>query len=327
MITKNIKLALFFLASTFIMLPLVSFSAIDGTIILNPKNPEPYSPIKLTLTSYSFNVNTANITWSSKNKKILSGLGEKSLNLRTGGVGEEISIDVIAETADGSIFEASIVVVPASVDILFETPESNVPLFYEGRSLPGEGARVKFTAMPSMSENGIAVPKNNLSYSWYLNDTYAENASGAGKQTATFNLEYLTESTSVKVKVSSPSSLTAEKEITIYPHDVLPLLYTYDDVLGINYGRSLEKRFETRKDFTLALEPYFLSTGGSLGQSASYLWLLDGLPITPLGGILLSLNPKKDSFGSRFLSIEIENSKRRLQKAKTTLDIVFDTRK
>ncbi len=319
------KLIFFILPLLFI--PTFSFAGTEIAVTLNPKNPTPNTPVTATVVSYLFNVNTALITWSASGRDILKGVGEKKLTLKTGAAGEQIPLHVTVMTANNERYEADILITPESVDILYETPEGYTPLFYEGRSLPGEGAMVNFVAMPNISEGGQIIPASSLSYSWYVSGEFVDNLSGIGRQSALIELDFLRSFTTVKVLVHGPYGTTAEKSIDVYPHEVLPLLYTYDSILGVNYTSVITRRFETTKDFTLSLEPFFLSSRGDLKNTTTYSWLLDGLPITPLGGTLLAMQPKEDSYGSRKLSITVANSKRRLQKTLTDVELIFDTRK
>lgn len=325
-IKKNYKLfgvctTLFFCFTSF------SFADADATLILNPKSPTPNSTVTITLESYIFDVDTALITWTSGGKILLKGMGVKNLTLPTGASGHQTPVHVKAVTADNSTTDIDITIVPTSVDILYETPESYTPLFYEGKSLPSEGAAVAFTAIPNISENGAIVPSSSLAYSWYVNDQFMSDYSGMSRSSATFNLDFFNSFTRVKVVARTPRGTNAEKYIDVYPHVILPLLYTYDDILGVNYTSLLTKRFETTKDFTLALEPFYLSSKGSLEKTTTYSWALDGLPVTPLDGRLLAMKPKENSYGSRILSISLSNEMRRLQEASTELYLVFDTRK
>ena len=321
-IRKLSTLMLFFA----LCIPSLSFATDEASIELVPRNPKPYTPVKATLVSYLFNVNTALITWKVDGKVLLHGVGEKRITISTRGVGDKIPVHVTAVTANNETTEIDLVITPESVDILYETPESYTPLFYEGRSLPGEGALVKFVAMPNISENSSRLSPSSLSYSWYVNGELVDSASGIGRQSAMLSLDLLSNYTSIKVVAFSPRGNTAENSIDIYPHEVMPLLYGFDDILGIIHTTMLGKRIEKTKDFTLALEPFYLSTKGTVGDSAFYTWTLDGLPTTPLGGRILALRPKENSFGARSLSIEVGNTKRKLQKISTDLSLIFDTR-
>jgi hypothetical protein len=149
--------------------------------------------------------------------------------------------------------------------------------------------------------------------------------SGLGKQAALIRLDYLQTKNVIKAIVRSPYGNSAEKTITVYPHAVMPLLYTYDTILGPNFTSLIGLRFEAIKDFTLSLEPFYVSD--DFTKPASYVWYLDGLPSTPLGGRILALHPKENSYGSKMLSIDVFGSDRRLQKGTTKVELIFDTRK
>lgn len=306
--------------------PLVVSAQVSANLNLTPKSPAPYENVTLTLGSYSFDVNTAMITWKVSGKTTLSGMGKKSLTLSLGGVGQEVPVTVQATTADGTSVTQSITVSPQSVDLLYEGVESYVPPFYEGRSLAAEGAMVRVVALPTMAERGEKVPASGLSYSWYVNDSFVDNVSGFGRSNVKLALDSLSDSTKVRVLVRTPLGNTAEKELTIYPHAVLPFLYKYDELLGTDFSRNLLKRLELSSDITLSLEPFFLSTR-RMESTAKYEWFIDGLPVTPQEKTVLSLRPKENSYGSRYLTVALEQTKRMAQKAETTLQVIFDTRK
>jgi hypothetical protein len=324
---KYIQVSRLTLCAICLFFPAISFAQMSGTVNLKPENPTPYSVTELSLMSYSINVDTAMITWTTSDGKILlRGPGEKKLLVRTGKVGDSSLIRVSATTESGDSLEQEILITPSSVSILYESPESYTPLFYEGRSLPSEGAVISLTAIPSISEGGVELPAKALSYSWYVNDSFVSGVSGFNKQKAKIPLEILSEGTKIRVSVRSPRGQIAEKTTTIYPHPVMPLLYQHNDILGANYAQMIGKRFETVKDFTFLLEPFYVSNLEKLSNSSIFTWLLDGAPVTPLGGRLLSLRPEADSYGVRSLSISVSNLERRLQRGDVSTDLIFDTR-
>jgi hypothetical protein len=316
-----------FISLSLLVVPCFAFADIDASVSLTPSTPLPNTAEVLTLTSYSFDVNTAMITWKSGGKTLLSGFGAKTLSVSMGDVGQIIPISYRAETADGSYVEGTIALSAQSVDLVYEPIESYAPTFYEGLTLPGEGSAVRITAVPTIGEAGKRLAPSNLSYSWYVNGEYMDGASGAGRSTMTILLDYLTNSTEVRVLVRSPSGSVAEKTISIAPHDVIPALYAYDDILGVDLSRMFVRRLELDRDITLSLQPYFLSNRLSLSKTATYEWYMDGLPVTPLQPTQLALKPKENSYGTRLLSVVVGNSKRELQETKSELEIVFDTRK
>lgn len=315
-----------FLITLLFAVPVLAYAEAQATIRTFPENPAPYDVTTLTLVSYDFDVDNASITWMINGRQFASGVGVKKINVTAGPSGSIIPVTVKANTVAGDNIEMSINVSPQSVDLIWETPEAYVPPFYEGKSLPGEGATVKVIALPSINEAGKRVPASNLSYSWYVSGEYMENISGQGRQSANISLDYLRDQTYIKVKVRSAIGGVAEKSISISPHHVMPLFYLYDDVLGVNFSKFLNKRLETTQTVSVSLVPFYLSTNKSSVGTDSYGWFLDSLPFTSQENTLVRLQPTENSQGIKNLSVVISNTKRTLQKAQADLTILFDTR-
>jgi hypothetical protein len=322
---KKFCITLFLLISSYGMAITPASAEVAATIQLFPKNPEPNSTVTVTFVSYSFNPDTAMIRWVVNGEVVTEGMGKKSISIKTGASGTLTKVVVTAETADNYKASRAITITPASVNLVYEAPKSYVPLFYEGRSLPSEGGVIDVVAIPSLSSEGSPLDPSTLSYSWYVNDSLYKSASGLGKSLARIKLDFLQNKNTIKVVVRSPEGVSAEKSITVYPHAVMPVLYTYDSLLGVDLTRAIEKRFETVKEFTLSLEPYYVSS--EQAKPATYTWYLNGLPTTPLNGRLLALQPKENTYGSKLLRIDVTGSDKRLQKATIQTELIFDTRK
>ena len=322
---KKIKITIFVVLSFFIMNTL-SVSAL-GTLILDPENPAPYDAVKVTFKTFDFDADNAVFTWSINKKIVLVGKGEKTLNTKVGGVGSPTQVDVKVEVTGGEVVNSSINLRPQVVDLIWESTESYVPPFYEGKALPSEDSEIKITALPSFSNNGGLIRPTDLSYSWYLNDQFIDNGSGYGRNVLKTRLDYLSNENIFKVVARGSDGSVAENRITILPNDISPVFYLKDPIFGIDFNHAIEKRFETTKEFTLAVVPYFISSKNGQSSGITYNWSMGGLPITPETDTTLTLRPKDNSYGSKILSLSIENTMRYLQKIDTALEIVFDTRK
>jgi hypothetical protein len=296
-------------------------AAAEVTIKLDPKNPEPYSTVNLILLSYDIDVNTSMVVWKVAGKEAKRGMGGKTFSISLGPPGTQIPVSAIVSDASGNVLQSSVTLTPQSVTLLWESIESYTPPFYEGKPLPAEGSKIKVSAFPS-----INAPLEALSYSWYVGDSALESSSGAGKRSVPITLEILTDETEIRSVVRSSSGAIAEKTITVIPHAVMPLIYSSDDLFGPMVGKLFSRRLEVVGETMLTLEPYYLSTRAGLDRTALYNWYLDGLPVTPQEKTTLALRPKAGVSGVRTLSIVVENTKRRLQKAQADLQVVFDTR-
>ena len=315
----------FFVVIVFVFNPF-TVSASNGTLVLDPQNPGPYEGVTITFKTYDFNVDNAKFTWYVDKKVVLSGKGEKSLPIKTKGVGVNTMVDAKIEVPGGEIVNSAINLSPQAVGLVWESTESYVPPFYEGKALPSEDSAVRIIAVPSFSSQGAQINASDLSYAWYLNDNFINSGSGRGKSTLNTRLDFLSNENTYKVIVRSDGGSVAENRITISPNQISPVFYLKDPILGLDLAHAIEKRFETTKEFALSLVPYFVSSKNGLGSSVNYSWTLDGLLITPNSNTDVTLRPKDNSYGSKFLSVSIENTKRYLQKAQDDLNVVFDTR-
>lgn len=323
---NNLLISLYLLFGLGIFSLTTAYAQTNATITLEPEHPGPYEKVTLTLSSYSFDVDLASINWFVNGKTALAGPGERSFTITTGGVGESSLVKARVLLVNGEEIEVDTLLSPQGISLIWEAPESYTPPFYEGRSLPAEGSSVHLVAEPTISFQGRRVPPEDLAYSWYSNGELITSASGRGKRSATIPLEYLSNSTKIRVVARDTNGNTAAKEITIYPAEIRPTFYLRDPTLGVDYTKNLGGRFETTGEFTLAFVPYFFSTNNGLGSSVRYAWALDGLPIEPETNTALTFRPQESAAGLRTLTVNVNNSKRKLQKAVGKLTILFDTR-
>ncbi len=323
---KLFSIIKFIFYTTILFFVLNSYSYASGTLILTPENPGPYEEVTINYKNYSFDIDNADYTWSINNKPVLSGKGEKILKTKTGDIGSVLNISVKITSPEGEETTLLLNLLPQTVDLTWETTESHVPPFYEGRSLPGENSEVRVIANPIFSEDGKLIKPSEISYAWYINDKFNSASSGRGRQVLKTRLDYLSNENIIKVIARSEKGSIAEKRITIYPNEIVPIFYSKDPIYGLDLAHGIKKRFETTKDFTLEVVPYFLSNKNNLAREITYAWSLDGIPFETEENTVVAFAPKKDSYGVKNLSISIKNPKRMLQSVEGQLEIIFDTR-
>jgi hypothetical protein len=300
--------------------------ASDVTIISNPVYPKSYESVTLTLSSYSFDTDLAFVTWSVDGAVIGSGLGLKSIELKTKGGGGTSKVQASITTANKESLTVNYTLSAQNIDLVWESLEGYVPPFYEGKGLIAEGTTYRVTALPSFVLQGHPIDPSKLAYTWYVDDKAILSQSGTGKQTFTGKLDYLSAVTEVKVLVRSVDGFVSEAKTEIQPVPILPLIYPYNNLLGVDTAHAYGNRLETTKEVSLQVEPYYSSVTQNKDFYNNYEWTLDGLPINTQNPTQVVLHPKENSYGSKLLSLHVTNAKRRLQEAKTSIEIVFDSR-
>jgi hypothetical protein len=195
-----------FLFILFWLFPKISFAqAIDSfSINASPEYPKEFTQTKLTLESFSTDLNRAQITWKENGVVVAQDIGiiEKTFTAPRNGSSKKISIEVLTQSGYKLTSEYSLT--PQAIDILWEAPDSYVPAFYKGKALVGEGGIVRVVAIPNFTKSGIPLNRTQTVYTWTQNNTQPEGASGYNKSSFLFRFNPLREST--KTVFFSPCS-------------------------------------------------------------------------------------------------------------------------
>lgn len=321
-----------FISLLFVSLYVLAFTTqaqarLTGELSVFPKNPNPFDEVTISLESYGFDVDGARITWTVGGSMVATGVGEKTIKLRMGGAGTQTTLTVLAIASSGEELRLGTTLSPQSVSLVWESPESYVPPFYEGKALAGEGSTVHVFAIPEIIEKGKRLLPSEVSYSWYVNEKFLSSASGRGKNVLVTKLDYLSSEHDIRVVARSPSGFQAEQKLTLETREPLPTFYISDELLGTNLTQALRRRFETTNEVSLAVVPYYMSLRGDLSSTGSYSWAINGSPIATGKDNVLLLRPQTGTSGARTISVSLEQTKRRLQNMQASLEVVFDTRR
>lgn len=240
--------------------------------------PGPFTSVLFRLTSYSIDLDRSTIIWYVNGKEALSGIGEKRFSVTTGGVGEPTKISAAIQSKFGPLMK-EVVLVPAEVDLLWETTDSYTPPFYRGKALPGSQADIRITAIPHISSGGENISGSSAVYQWKKDGKFREfkNDSGYGKYTVSFVAGLLTPTESVDVAVSALDGKASGKaSVLINQRTPRVLLYEKHPLYGILYERSLANGAEIGMNETsLVAEPFYFSTPNR-EASVTYRWSVDG---------------------------------------------------
>lgn len=322
----TLKKLVFVVCCLVVLVPSPAHAELRAEIKTTPDYPKAYDPVTLTVVTYSFEADLATITWKINGKVVASGLGMTSLKTTMGGTGEYTVAEALIVLPNKDSLTVAIALSPQSVDLAWEAVESYTPPFYEGKSLPAEGALVRVTALPTFVDNGRLVDPSQIFYTWYVNDSVSASLSGIGKQVLVTRLDYFADETNFRVVAKTTSGLVAESTIKIQPFPISPVFYKYDPLLGVDLSKAITRRLEITKEISLKLEPYFISKVDGADSGDTYSWSMDNLPIRTQTPTLVVLKPKEKSYGVKSLSVSMQNTKRRLQEAIASLEVVFDSR-
>ncbi|GEM_PF-6967992 len=271
-------LALLFTLSPTTTLALTE-TPIQGDLIaeITPKNPGSYTTVTVKVVSYGEDVNQSIIAWTVNGNTVAQGVGMKSFSTQTGAVGQRTTINVQVIAPTGVELEKEITIIPAEVDLLWHT-SGYLPPWYKGKAPVTANTSVVFTAMPTVITGaGKRIGGSQLYYEWSRNYAVDAEASGYGKEQATFsNFSGLKEDI-VRVHVrDTTGDLVAENSVALKAYAPTMLVYEESPLQGTLFQRAFfDTYILTQNENTLRAEPYYLEATKS-GSAIRYEWTLDG---------------------------------------------------
>lgn len=300
MIIKKILSYLLILTVLVISYPLISFGQIplDGKFLeltMVPENPEPYQPVKITLKSYTYDLNRVKITWLVDGVKKETDIGLTELNTVAGKGGKKTTVKAIVDIPMDEPGEKGIEAffIPSLVDLIYES-QSYTPPFYKGKALNPNQGTVLVTAIPELIRStGVKIPTQNIIYAWKLNGQAQRSSSGYGKNTFSFSGTVPIRDTTIEVNASSvESDISATKTVKITNDPTQIIFYENNPVYGLMTNKAIEKTVKmTADEFSVVAVPYFFSTKNVVSPDLEYVWTMNGK--------LVSNQDPKNSFTTR----------------------------
>jgi hypothetical protein len=294
------------------------------SIKASSNSPQPEQTIILTAESFSLNTESAFIMWSVNGRERLSGIGENTLSLKLGRVGEKVLVSVVATGANGTLAQSARSFIPSEVTLIWEADTYTPPL-YKGKARFTSGSVVRFIALPTIVENGRLYQSKELLFTWKESGKTLGTHSGIGKNTLIFPGPFLGGPLQISIEVQSPTeSILARAIVRIEPDDPKILLYEQTPLSGIYFAHAYENTFQLeRPEVSFEAYPYFFSFGNRNSSRFNYTWRVDGSTVDPVGRVSSITLRKGEGRGIIPLSLEVENVRELLQQASFKLNIVI----
>jgi hypothetical protein len=231
------------------------------SISISPPYPEPNQDIVVTVRASSIDLDTSSIIWYVNDKLLVSGMGIKSIETKTGNNNEKTKIKVVINR-NGSSFESSRIIAPSEL-FIFQESQTYVPPFYRGLPLPTYGSTNKIIAITNfLDNNGKKIDNNKIIYNWRLNGVNISSASGLGKnsfvhKTASTDLGF-----TISVSASDIDGKIQNQKIQKFSFVQNPsvLIYEDDPALGILLNRQIGKNIIlSTNEMTAVIKPFFFA--------------------------------------------------------------------
>ncbi len=302
----------------------VSESAIS--ITATPENGAPGEEILVTVNSYVINLDAVNITWFINGKKISSGIGQKSTTFTIPLNSSDTTIRATLSLSDGPT-DRTIIIRPSTMILLYEATDAYVPPFYRGKALPSIGSDIKIIALPEIKSKGAILNSKNMIYDWTRNYTNDAGSSGYGKNSLTYTNDFLEDSETIGVTVSTTDGQSSVKgSITVVPSDIQISLYKYDKLLGTLWERALINGYKINGEEVIVAEPYFITPKEIQTPRLVWNWFINDGLVNVLGKYrrnMLPLKVESGVSGTSKLRLEIENKDNFLETAQKEITVEF----
>ncbi|MCX6757485.1 MAG: hypothetical protein NTZ44_01205 [Candidatus Nomurabacteria bacterium] len=298
----------------------------DISIDISPEFPKPNETVKVTLSSFSIDLNKSNIAWSVNSKEVITSVGKKDFTFEMGGFGENTYIEAKIYTTGGQSLIKNISVSSANIDMLWEAYDSYVPPFYRGKTLASQEINYKIVAIPNMMSGGYRANADQMSYTWTKDDDGQVESSGFGKSSFIFKNTYLESSNTIEVVASDITGKNSTSgSITVTGSDPKIVFYRNDPVFGVDIDHALKDNFNlNNKGDSIFVAPYFFSPKMINSQELVFDWSLNGEVIaTPNPKNILSIKPNNSQSGVAVIKIAVNNARSLFQTLEKTINANF----
>jgi hypothetical protein len=293
-----------------------------GDIILDisPQYPKANETVRASLSTFTTDLNKANISWILDGETKLAGIGKKNFSFTFTNSKYSKTLEAKIETISGATLNKKIILSSSNIDILWEAVDTYVPPFYKGKTLiPVEG-NIKIVAIPN-SKNSAG-----FAYAWKQDNKNKSSASGYEKNSYSYKNTYLEKDNTVEVSVSDLfGNNIGTNKITITPGIPKILFYEKDYVFGTNWNRSISNYFTVKEGgLSLIAEPYFFSQKNLSSAFLSFDWSLGGQKTpTPKQKNTISIKPEIGKSGNSTIKLVINNISTLFQTTEKELNVNF----
>jgi hypothetical protein len=304
-----------------------SLSTTPINIEVLPENPNPNEPVKITVNSFSTDINSASITWIVNGKISKTGIGEKVFILTVGDTGTNTKLDIVVKTKEGETVNNTLNFSPVAVDLVWQS-ESFVPPFYKGKAMYSHQNNVTIIAIPHIVSNGKEINPKNLVYSWSKDDRVIESDSGYGKNTFTFEGSLISRPVKVEVRVGSPiTGDSGYAHLTMTPTEPTIVFYKKDPLYGIEFQKAIigDYNIDDINEINVVSIPLFFGVTEVRSTDLFYKWMINGASLNNESGLNSQIFRKKEGVsGKSSISLSIENSNKILQYASENFGLTFN---
>lgn len=273
----------------------------SGSLKLSPEVPKPGGQLEASFHHSTENITQLNFKWYKNGILHKSGLGVSSANFKAPEVGQKLTISVVATNNTGGEYQENKEIVPAEVDVLWET-DTYTPILYKGKSLHTPNSIVKLVANPSV---GTGNP-DGFDYTWYYQNQEQTALSGTGKRIVSLDSGGTTKDLEIKVEVFNPNTgAVGVGQVTIESSQPEVVFYKLDPLYGVSYNSILGPNTELEGvDLSIVAEPYYFKSDPS-GSLLEYSWSLNNEALAVSSNRITLRDEQEGRPAESFVSVQV----------------------
>lgn len=321
---KKLFIFIFLLAGLGVNEALAQLNPTDITapelaIDLSPEYPKPGEEVTATLNDYSGGAFGSTVTWVLDGQVIEAANNQRQAIITAGEAGSIQKIQVVLTKPQGlkKVLETSLR--PIYLDIVIE-PQTRVPNFYLGRSLPSIGSMVNATALLS-DQSGFRNP--DLVYTWSLNQQVLENGPIRGRNQVSFETPRGSDMV-LSLQVTEPGGAVLAKRSILLP-SVYPKMdfYEVNSLFGINKKIISAPLIISGNSAVVHAEPYYLDSR-IYNNPAIHDWKINGIKSGNTGSNPYEVTLQRTGLGGlSSIQFQVRDTKQVLQGADGSIQVNF----
>ncbi len=303
-----------------------------NSIVLTPSsnNPTPGETITITAASYSFDINSAVVTWIVDGKQVQKSIGATILSVQAPALGKKTLIRVTAATTDGSVYSTSITLGSGSIDLITET-DGYTPPFFAGKVPYVFQNTLTVIAIPHLVNSaGKEYDPANLIYQWKKDDgTVLQSQSGYGKQAISLKGNIIPRPYYLLVTATSrDGNAQAESAIQIQPTSPSITFYIDDALYGPLFNKAITGPvyIGNQKETSAFASLYGFNFSNTIANDLTLNWMINNTLHPELASNKsIVLRAPDGTSGTSHIELGVQGINNILQSAGNSFDVSFDT--
>lgn len=292
-----------------------------------PEFPQPGESVVVTADYRGDAYFGATLTWVVDGELVPNSKNQRSITIAATSDSLEQVIDVIFTSPTGVRTIASHTITPLWLDVIIE-PQTHVPEFYQGRSLPSIGSTVFVTALVSDIEG---MRNTDMVYKWTVNRQVLDEGPVRGRNTMVFEMP-MGQAALLLVEISelinpatgqSPGNIITRRLISIPSAQPRLVFYEVNTLLGISH-RPIARDFSMVGDSSIIRATPFHLDSFVYNNPARHSWRVNSVETTNSGR---GANPyevmieRTGTTGRTFLEFHVRDNRQVLQGVEDRIQI------